>query len=97
MALKAAIQEAVIMVNLADEVKAPRPTRHVAEPLTGDEVQSVLATAEQKGHMVYALCRIYRIVGPRQSEVRALMWSDINLNTGHDPLGTFNHENLPRW
>ena len=83
MALNAAVQDAVIMVNPADGVKAPRPTRRVSEPLTRDEVQSVLAAAKKKGHMVYALRRIYLTLGPRQGEVLALKWTDINLKTGH--------------
>ncbi len=82
MALRAAIQDAVIMVNPADGVKAPRPTRRVAEPLARDEVQSVLALAEQKGPMICALRRIYLTLGPRQGEVLALTWADINLDTG---------------
>ena len=81
-ALKSAVQDAVIMVNPAEGVKAPRPTRRVSEPLARDEVQSVLAAAKQEGPMIHAMRRIYLTLGPRQGEVLGLKWSDINLDTG---------------
>jgi integrase len=82
LALKAAIVDNVIKVNPSETVRAPRPVRKAASPLSREESGKVLEAAEKAGARTYALRRINLIYGPRQGEVLALQWSDIDLATG---------------
>lgn len=64
--------------NAAALAEPPRATRRPSDALTADEADKVLAAAS--GHRLEALAVLALRLGMRQGELRALDWSDVDLD-----------------
>lgn len=79
-ALEDAVREELIARNVAKLVKAPRPEKREPEPLSVDQVRTLLKAT--RGHRLYALFVVVAVLGLRRSEVLGLRWEDVDLNRG---------------
>jgi integrase len=103
-ALADALRDRLLSSNPLEGVRAPKPQRRPANPLTEAEYRSVLEQAREDGPMAYAMRRLALMYGPRQSEVLGLKWTDLNLTSGHRRIqralrrdaGVGRHEKSPK-
>jgi integrase len=79
-ALEDAVREEMIARNVARLVRAPRPDPSEREPLTVEQVRTLLRRVE--GHRLYALFVVVAVLGLRRSEVLGLRWEDLDLSEG---------------
>lgn len=77
-ALKQALAWGLIARNPADAVQAPRPERKDIQPLTREQVVTLLTAAE--GDALEALYVLAVTTGMRIGELLALRWSDLDGN-----------------
>jgi integrase len=79
-ALKDAVRLQLLSRNVADAAIPPRPVKTEIEPLTQDQMRSLLEAAkDDKLHALYVLAIT---TGMRQGELLGLMWKDIDLDAG---------------
>jgi integrase len=79
-ALEDAVREELLERNVAKLVRVPRPPRAEREPLSVDEVRSLLTA--HRDHRMYALLVVLALLGLRRSEALGLLWSDVDLEGG---------------
>ena len=76
-ALQDAVTDELILRNVADGIKAPRPKKKEINPLSPEQVRTFLeATRDDPLEALYVLA-IHR--GLRQGELLGLKWDDVNL------------------
>jgi len=79
-ALKDAVRLQLLSRNVADAAIPPRPVKQEIEPLTQDQMRSLLdASKSDKLHALYVLAIT---TGMRQGELLGLQWKDLDLDTG---------------
>jgi integrase len=79
-ALEDAVREEVVARNVARLVRVPRPAKQEREPLSVDEVRSLLkATRDDRLHAMFV---VFAVLGMRRSEVLGLRWDDVDLDEG---------------
>ena len=79
-ALEDAVREELLDRNVAKLVRVPRPPRVDREPLTVDEVRTLLR--RNADHRLYALLVVLALLRVRRSEALGLRWSDLDLEAG---------------
>jgi integrase len=79
-ALEQAVRWNLIPNNVADAVRAPKPTPKSISPLSSDETRSLLEAA--RGNRLEALYVLAVHTGMRQGELLALNWQDVDLDEG---------------
>ena len=77
-ALQQAMKEQLIVRNVADVVNKPRCTRHEISPLTPEQMQDFLRTAET--HPYYPAFLLEWATGLRRGELLGLRWQDIDFS-----------------
>ena len=77
-ALEDAMREETITRNVAKLVRPPRPAKTEREPLTVDQVRTLLEAT--RDHRLYALFVVFAVLGMRRSEALGLRWEDIDLD-----------------
>ncbi len=79
-ALKDAVRLQLLSRNVADAAIPPRQSKSEIEPLTQDEMRSLLDVS--RGDKLHALYVLAITTGMRQGELIGLMWKDVNLDGG---------------
>jgi len=79
-ALKDAVRLQLLSRNVADAAIPPRPVKSEIEPLTQDQMRSLLNAA--RGDNLEALYVLAITTGMRQGELLGLPWKDIDLEAG---------------
>jgi integrase len=79
-ALEDAVREELLERNVAKLVRVPRPEKTEREPLSVDEVRTLLA--HHRDHRLRALLIVFALLGLRRSEALGLSWSDVDLDNG---------------
>ena len=79
-ALKQAKRWGMVNRNVADDVDPPRLKRDEIHPLDREQTRRLLGAAE--GDRLHALCVVAVTAGLRPGEMRALRWSDVDLEAG---------------
>jgi integrase len=79
-ALEDAVREEMIPRNVAKLVRPPRPEKREREPLTVEQVRTLLKANRE--HRLYALFVVFAVLGMRRSEVLGLRWEDVDLDEG---------------
>ena len=79
-ALKDAVRLQLLSRNVADAARPPQPVRVEIEPLTQEQMRSLLQVA--RGDKLEALYVLAVTTGMRQGELLGLQWRDIDLDTG---------------
>jgi integrase len=79
-ALKDAVRLQVLSRNIADAAIPPRQTKTEIEPLTQDQMRSLLDVA--KGDKLHAFYVLAITTGMRQGELLGLQWKDVDLDSG---------------
>lgn len=79
-ALEDAVREEMIPRNVAKLVRAPRPVVTERQPLTVDQVRTLLRAT--RGHRLHALFVAVAVLGLRRSELLGLRWEDLDLDEG---------------
>jgi integrase len=79
-ALKDAVRLQLLSRNVADAAIPPRQTKTEIEPLTQDQMRSLLDAA--RGDRLEALYVLACTTGMRQGELLGLQWKDIDLDAG---------------
>ena len=79
-ALKQSKRWGMVDRNVADDVDPPRLKREEIRPLDREQARRLLQTAE--GDRLHALCVVAVTAGLRPGEMRALRWSDVDLEAG---------------
>ncbi len=79
-ALKDAVRLQLLSRNVADAAIPPRPVKSEIEPLTPDQMRSLLDAA--RGDRLHALYVLAITTGMRQSELIGLQWRDLDLDGG---------------
>ena len=82
-ALKQATDDGLIPRNAAASVKPPRPRSEEMQPLSRDQVRTFLDTV--RGDRMETLYVLAVTAGPRQGELLALKWEDVDLE-GTNPM-----------
>ena len=82
--VKEAQRKGHVAQNVAEDVTAKRSSRDKPKvvPPTKEHMRVLLATAEQARPMDHPLLMVLIFAGLRASEVRALPWSNVDLNRG---------------
>lgn len=80
-ALEDAVREELLERNVAKLVRAPRSPREERQPLTVDEVRTLLA--RNREHRLHAMLVVFALLGVRRSEALGLHWADVDLEAGH--------------
>ena len=80
-ALQAAVSWELIRRNPAEGIETPEPEQYEAQPLTPEEACQLLATARNQQHRLEVLYVLAIYTGLRQSELLALTWRDIDLES----------------
>lgn len=78
-ALAQAARWGLVVRNVADLVDAPQPTHKEMQPLTAEQVATLLKSA--KGERFHALYVLAVTTGMRQSELLGLRWADVDLDS----------------
>jgi len=81
-ALATAVEWGLVIRNVADAVKAPRPQRVEMQTWSESEIVQFLEAA--KATPYYELFYLALFTGMRRSELLALRWQDIDLATSHN-------------
>jgi len=76
--LKDAVRLQLLSRNVADAAIPPRQVKSEIEPLTQDQMRTLLDTA--RGDNLYALYVLAITTGMRQGELIGLMWKDVDLD-----------------
>lgn len=79
-ALEDAVREEMIPRNVARLVRAPQPDKSEREPLSADQVRTLLRAV--RGYRLYGLFVVVAVLGLRRSEVLGLRWEDLDLAEG---------------
>jgi integrase len=79
-ALKDAVRLQLLSRNVADAAIPPRPVKSEIEPLTQDQMRSLLDAA--RGDKLEALYVLAITTGMRQGELLGLQWKDIDFESG---------------
>jgi integrase len=79
-ALEDAVREELIPRNVAKLVRVRRPAKREIEPLSVDEVRSLLA--HHREDRLLPMLVVIALLGLRRSEVLGLKWSDVDLDQG---------------
>ncbi len=79
-ALEDAVREELLDRNVAKLVRVPRPPKADREPLTVDEVKTLLRHTRE--HRLFALIAVLALLGLRRSEALGLQWTDVDLEQG---------------
>jgi integrase len=79
-ALKQAVADGMIPRNVAESVKAPRPSKKEIQPLSREQVNALLDTV--RGERAEALYAVAITAGLREGELLALRWDDVDLDAG---------------
>ena len=79
-ALEDAVREEILPKNVAKLVRVPTPPKTEREPLTVDEVRTLLKSA--RDHRLRAMFMVFAVLGLRRSEVLGLKWEDVDLVNG---------------
>src|SRR5215210_3537053 len=79
-ALKDAVRLQLLSRNVADAAIPPRPAKSEIQPLTQDQMRSLLDAA--KGDKLEALYVLAITTGMRQGELLGLQWKDVDLDDG---------------
>jgi integrase len=79
-ALDDAVRWNIISRNVSDLVSLPAATTHEIQPLTVDQVHTLMEVV--KGHHFEALILVAVTTGMRRGELLALRWSDIDFENG---------------
>jgi integrase len=79
-ALEDAVREELLERNVAKLVRVPRPPRAEREPLSVEEVRSLLSA--HRDHRLYGLLVVLALLGLRRSEALGLLWTDVDLEGG---------------
>src|SRR3712207_145485 len=79
-ALKDAVRLQLLSRNVADAAMPPRSVKQEIEPLTQEQMRSLLEAA--RGDKLEALYVLAITTGMRQGELVGLMWKDIDLEAG---------------
>ncbi len=79
-ALEDAVREELLDRNVAKLVRVPRPAKVEREPLTVDEVKTLLRHTRE--HRLHALIGVLALLGLRRSEALGLTWADVDLDAG---------------
>jgi integrase len=80
-ALEDAVREEIIPRNVAKLVRVPAPPKTEREPLTVNEVRTLLKSS--RDHRLYAMFVVFAVLGMRRSEVLGLRWEDVDLSDGY--------------
>ncbi len=81
-ALTQAIHDGLIPRNVAEAVKPPKLKQDEIQPLSADQVRSLLQAADEAGDRLAILYTVAVRTGMRPGEMLALRWSDVDLETG---------------
>lgn len=79
-ALEDAVREELLDRNAAKLVRLPRPAKVEREPLSVNEVRTLLS--HHRDHRLRALLVTIALLGLRRSEALGLLWSDVDLENG---------------
>lgn len=79
-ALKDAVRLQLLTRNVADAAIPPRQVKSEIEPLTQDEMRTLLDAS--RGDRLHALYMLAVTTGMRQGELIGLMWKDVDLDGG---------------
>ncbi|GAB3774574.1 integrase [Nocardioides ginsengisegetis] len=79
-ALEDAVREELLDRNVAKLVRVPRPEKVEREPLSVDEVKTLLR--HSRDDRLIALIIVLALLGLRRSEALGLMWTDVDLDAG---------------
>ncbi len=79
-ALDMAVKWGLVFRNVCDLVSPPRKQPFEIQPLTMEQMQTLLATV--RGHKWEALFTLALATGMRRGELLGLKWQDINFETG---------------
>lgn len=79
-ALEDAVREELLDRNVAKLVRVPRPEKVDREPLTVDEVKTLLR--HSRDDRLFALIAVLALLGLRRSEALGLTWTDVDLDAG---------------
>jgi integrase len=79
-ALKDAVRLQLLSRNVADAAMPPRPVKREIEPLTQEQMRSLLGAA--RGDKLEALYVLAITTGMRQGELLGLQWKDIDPDAG---------------
>jgi integrase len=79
-ALKDAVRLQLLSRNVADAAIPPRPVKHEIEPLTQEQMRSLLDAA--RGDKLEAIYVLAITTGMRQGELLGLQWKDLDLDAG---------------
>jgi integrase len=77
-ALDQAVSWKLISNNVCDGVSLPRAVRHEIHPLTKEQAQKLLETAQ--GHRLEGLLTVALATGMRRGELLSLRWQDVNID-----------------
>lgn len=79
-ALEDAVREEIIDKNVAGLVRVQGPPRMEREPLSVDEVRTLLKSS--RDDRLFAMFVVFALLGMRRSEVLGLRWVDVDLDEG---------------
>jgi integrase len=79
-AFKQAAMDGLILRNVTEAVKAPRPEKKEVRPLSPEQARTLLEVV--KGDRLEALYVLATTTGMRQGELLGLKWEDIDLEVG---------------
>lgn len=79
-ALRVAVEWGLVIRNVAESVKPPRPQRSEVTPLDLSEIRKLLKTAEE--HRLSAAFNLALTTGVRRGEILGLRWEDLDLEGG---------------
>ena len=79
-ALEDAVREELIGKNVAKLVRVPRPAVAEREPLSVDEIRSLLRA--HRAQDLLPMLVVFALLGMRRSEVLGLKWDDVDLHLG---------------
>jgi integrase len=79
-ALKGAVMDGLILRNVTEAVKAPRPEKNEIRPLSRHKARALLQAA--RGERLEALYVLAVTTGMRQGELLGLKWEDVDLEAG---------------
>jgi integrase len=79
-ALKDAVRLQLLARNVADAAIPPRQVKSEIEPLTQDEMRTLLEAS--RGDRLHALYVLATTTGMRQGELIGLQWKDVDLDAG---------------
>ena len=79
-ALRWGVRMGILARNVAEAVEPPKPQRFQARTLDWDGVQALLEAAKDSKY--YSLLLVALLTGLRRSEILALEWRDLDMETG---------------